>query len=62
MNEKLGGCLIFIVILTATALIGSLITMWLWNWLLPALFVLPEINFWVAFGVWLFIVWFFNRK
>ena len=62
MNEKLGGCLIFIAMLTVTALIGTLITMWLWNWLLPALFELPEINFWVAFGVWLFIVWFFNRK
>lgn len=27
------------------------ITMWLWNWLMPALFKLPTIGFWQAAGV-----------
>lgn len=27
------------------------VVMWLWNWLLPELFGLPEITFWQALGV-----------
>ena len=27
------------------------ITMWLWNWLMPALFHLPEITFWQIVGL-----------
>ena len=27
------------------------ITMWLWNWLMPAIFRLPTIGFWQAIGI-----------
>jgi apolipoprotein N-acyltransferase len=27
------------------------ITMWLWNWLMPAIFKLPTIGFWQAVGI-----------
>jgi hypothetical protein len=27
------------------------VTMWLWNWLMPAIFKLPTIGFWKAVGV-----------
>ena len=26
-------------------------TMWLWNWLMPKIFILPKIDFWEALGV-----------
>ena len=32
------------------ALFGA-VTMWLWNWLMPALFKLPVIGFWQAVGI-----------
>lgn len=32
------------------ALFGA-ITMWLWNWLMPAIFKLPTIGFWQAVGI-----------
>lgn len=32
------------------ALFGG-ITMWLWNWLMPAIFKLPTITFWQAVGI-----------
>ena len=32
------------------ALFGA-VTMWLWNWLMPAIFKLPEIGFWQAIGL-----------
>ncbi|MGH9775925.1 MAG: hypothetical protein ACRD50_13370 [Candidatus Acidiferrales bacterium] len=32
------------------ALMGG-VTMWLWNWLMPALFKLPTIGFWQAVGI-----------
>ena len=34
----------------AIPLFGSLV-MWLWNWLMPAVFGLRAINFWQAFGL-----------
>jgi len=32
------------------ALFGA-VTMWLWNWLMPAIFHLPTIGFWQAVGI-----------
>ena len=32
------------------ALFGA-VTMWLWNWLMPAIFNLPTIGFWQAVGI-----------
>ena len=43
----LGGITTIILI----ALVMSLPTMWLWNWLMPIIFKLPEITFWQALGL-----------
>ncbi|MBN2498069.1 MAG: hypothetical protein JXR96_25995 [Deltaproteobacteria bacterium] len=40
--------------LCAAALLGlvlGLVVMWLWNWLMPAIFGLPEIGYWQAVGL-----------
>lgn len=48
---------IFIGLFTAIGLIVviglvlALPTMWLWNWLMPVIFKLPEIGFWQALGL-----------
>ena len=31
--------------------LGGFIVVWLWNWLMPALFKLPTIGFWQAWGI-----------
>ncbi|MGB8958286.1 MAG: hypothetical protein WCC00_04655 [Candidatus Aminicenantales bacterium] len=41
------------------ALFGA-VTMWLWNWLMPAIFKLPEIGFWQAVGLLLLAQIFFK--
>lgn len=43
----LGGITAIVLI----ALVMSLPTMWLWNWLMPVIFKLPEITFWQALGL-----------
>jgi hypothetical protein len=45
------GCFITGLIILAILSIVPLIIMWLWNWLMPYLFNLPEINFWMALGI-----------
>lgn len=45
-----------IVVLTLVAILtGALLfgfpVMWLWNWLMPGIFGLPEISFWQAWGL-----------
>ncbi|MFW6272701.1 MAG: hypothetical protein ACOC2U_02840 [bacterium] len=42
------GILLFIV---GVALLFSLPTMWLWNWLMPTIFGLTKITFWQALGI-----------
>lgn len=37
--------------IVGTALLMALPTMWLWNWLMPDIFSLTEINFWQALGI-----------
>jgi hypothetical protein len=32
-------------------LLGGLVVQWLWNWLLPDIFGLPQITFWQALGL-----------
>ena len=39
-----------VLIPTFFALSGA-VTMWLWNWLMPAIFKLPTIGFWQAVGI-----------
>lgn len=40
-----------IVFVPAMFALVSAITMWLWNWLMPAIFKLPAIGFWQAAGL-----------
>ncbi|HZX11664.1 MAG TPA: hypothetical protein VFG01_12030 [Acidobacteriota bacterium] len=42
------------------ALVFGLLVMWLWNWLMPALFGLGEITYWQAFGILLLAKLFFG--
>lgn len=45
--------LLITIILIAILLLalGPFITKWLWNWIMPDLFSLPEINYWKALGL-----------
>lgn len=53
--EKLGIALvaicIFIVLFGVISLLCAFPTLWLWNWLMPAIFGLKTITFWQAFGM-----------
>ncbi len=39
---------------TAFIILASFVTMWLWNWLMPAIFSLGTITFWQAAGILIF--------
>ena len=45
------GCLFMILILLAILSIGPLVFMWAWNAVIPHVFGLPEINFWMSIAV-----------
>lgn len=50
------GCLIFLVALVVLLLFGfiySAIIMWIWNAVIVALFGLPFISYWQAFGLYI---------
>lgn len=51
MNANGMGCIIGAVLIVLVLSIGPLCIMWLWNWIMPHLFNLPEINFWMALGI-----------
>lgn len=38
-------------LVTLTALVITLPTFFLWNWLMPEIFGLPKLSFWEALGV-----------
>lgn len=40
-----------VVVIVLIAVIISFPTMWLWNWLMPTIFSLPEITVWQALGL-----------
>ena len=40
-----------LVLVPALFALFAAVTMWLWNWLMPELFKLPEIGFWQAVGI-----------
>lgn len=40
-----------VVFIPAFLALFSTVTMWLWNWLMPAIFKLPTIGFWQAVGL-----------
>jgi len=49
--KVLGGLILFFGALLLIAAILGFPLMWLWNWLMPVLFKLPEITFWQAVGL-----------
>ena len=49
--EKLLVVLGAIMLICIIAIVMSLPTMWLWNWLMPVIFGLVKINFWQALGL-----------
>lgn len=58
---------IFIIAMIVIAAIVSLPVYWLWNWLIPVLFHLPEITWIQAWGLMflsslLFKNWIFNKE
>ena len=51
VEKILGG---FVVLVGSLVVIAALLgypLMWLWNWLMPILFKLPQITFWQAVGL-----------
>ena len=40
-----------IIIMLLLAFIFGFFVMWLWNWLMPEIFSLPEITYWQAWGL-----------
>lgn len=66
-KNKMKSALIILGVLIALiviAVVMALPTLWLWNWLMPIIFCLPEITFWQALGVNIFtgILFRFNVK
>lgn len=49
------GCGIVAVAWAIIAIIIGFPIKWLWNWIMPNLFGLPEISFWMAIGIALLI-------
>jgi hypothetical protein len=45
------GCLAIIALILVCGAIGAAVLMVLWNWIMPYLFGLPEIGFWMAWGI-----------
>jgi predicted membrane chloride channel (bestrophin family) len=41
----------FLLFVLLAATVFSFVVMWLWNWLMPAIFGLHAIRFWQAFGL-----------
>ena len=49
--ETTGSILAAILLVVLVAAILGFPLMWLWNWLMPGIFNLPEITFWQALGL-----------
>lgn len=49
------GCGAIVLVWAIIAAIIGFPIKWLWNWLMPTLFGLPEISFWMALGIALLI-------
>ncbi len=56
----IGMAFMGVVFAAGFALVFGLLVMWLWNWLMPALFGLGEITYWQAFGILLLAKIFFG--
>ena len=51
MKQTIDTILIAILLVAVTAILLGFPLMWLWNWLMPTIFNLPEITFWQALGI-----------
>ena len=51
ITETIGSILTAILVIVSVAAILGFPLMWLWNWLMPGIFNLPEITFWQALGL-----------
>ena len=51
MMEALIKILGVTVLFVAIVIIGAFPVMWLWNWLMPVIFMLPRISIWQAVGL-----------
>jgi len=51
LGARIGVIAAGIVLAPAFLALFAAVTMWLWNWLMPALFKLPVIGFWQAAGI-----------
>jgi hypothetical protein len=51
MKQTINTILIAILLVVVTAILLGFPLMWLWNWLMPTIFNLPEITFWQALGL-----------
>jgi hypothetical protein len=51
MNDIIESTLTAILVIAVVVLILGFPLMWLWNWLMPDIFSLPEITFWQALGL-----------
>ena len=49
--EAIGAFIGIIAVICTVLLILGYPVMWLWNWLMPTIFNLPEITFWQAIGL-----------
>ena len=52
--EPIGQLVVGLIIIALVALLLTLPTMWLWNYLMPDLFKLPQIGFWQGLCINLF--------
>ena len=51
INDTIKTILTAILFIVLIAAILGFPLMWLWNWLMPGIFNLPEITFWQALGL-----------
>jgi len=51
LSTRIGVIAAAVVLVPGLMALFTAVTMWLWNWLMPAIFRLPAIGFWQAAGV-----------
>lgn len=60
--DKFLAVLAGIALIVIVGLFVGLPVMWLWNWLMPAIFGLPVIGFWQAVGLYILAGAFFKQS
>lgn len=51
MEKTIIAILLVTIVMVAFTSLGAVILMLLWNWIMPTLFGLPAITFWMAIGI-----------